>query len=177
MMTSLDSQFQTERFRLIPFEESHISTEYLSWLNDPILMRYSEQRHFTHTSQSARNFLMSFDNSPSRFLACVSKDSKKHFGNVVLTHDIFNNIVDVSIMIGYRDINVKRVGSEIWCFLIDSLITGSGVRKVTAGTMGSNVGMLKLFEESGMEYSSKFVDHFVRDGAFEDLIFYHKFRD
>jgi hypothetical protein len=94
-----------------------------------------------------------------------------------LTHDIFNNIVDVSIMIGYRNVNVKRVGLEIWCFLIDSLTTVSGVRKVTAGTMGSNVGMLKLFEESGMEYSCKFADHFVRDDAFEDLIFYHKYRD
>lgn len=177
MTTNLDSQFQTERFRLIPFEESYISSEYLSWLNDRTLMRYSEQRHFTHTLQSARNFLMSFDNSPNRFLACVSKDSNKHFGNVVLIHDIFNNIVDLSIMIGYRDINVKRVGSEIWCFLIDYLITVSGVRKVTAGTMGSNVAMLKLFEESGMVYSSKFVDHFVRDGVLEDLIFYHKFRD
>jgi [ribosomal protein S5]-alanine N-acetyltransferase len=83
MMTSLDSHYQTERFGLVPFEESYISEEYLSWLNDPILMRYSEQRHVIHTVETARKFLMSFENSQNRFLACVSKDSKKHFGNVV----------------------------------------------------------------------------------------------
>ena len=39
---------ETERLKLINFTDEMISNEYLSWLNDKSLMKFSEQRHKTH---------------------------------------------------------------------------------------------------------------------------------
>jgi hypothetical protein len=55
---------KTERLLLEPFSEKYLSERYVSWLNDHEIVRYSEQRHRTHTIESCREFMNSFENTP-----------------------------------------------------------------------------------------------------------------
>jgi len=55
---------QTARLRMVPFSEAHLTTRYVGWLNDPEVVRYSEQRHQTHTIESCRSYLLSFSGTP-----------------------------------------------------------------------------------------------------------------
>ena len=48
---------ETERLTLTPFNtERHLTERYVAWLSDPDVVRYSEQRHRTHTLASCRHF-------------------------------------------------------------------------------------------------------------------------
>ena len=49
------------------FQESDISDDYISWLNDKKIVRYSNQRFITHNWETSKNFLDSFENSPNYF--------------------------------------------------------------------------------------------------------------
>ena len=51
------------------FRESDISEKYLSWLNNPLHMQYSEQRFLVHTFDSALSYLESFSDSSSYFFS------------------------------------------------------------------------------------------------------------
>jgi hypothetical protein len=48
---------------LQPFTEDDVSTDYLSWLADPWVMRFSNQRFRLHTRDSAMTYLTSFAGS------------------------------------------------------------------------------------------------------------------
>ena len=70
------------RLDLVPFAESHITDDYLGWLNDTHLMRFSEQRHRVHTRESARDYLRSFDDTENRFWAILEYgEGLGHIGN------------------------------------------------------------------------------------------------
>ena len=48
---------------LLPFENSDITSEYISWLNDPEVVRFSNQRFIRHTIKSSQIYLKSFKNT------------------------------------------------------------------------------------------------------------------
>lgn len=41
--------------RVVRFADRHLTERYVGWLNDPAVVRYSEQRHSRHTLWSRRN--------------------------------------------------------------------------------------------------------------------------
>ena len=38
----------TTRLQIIPFREEYLTERYVSWLNDPEVVRFSDQRHRQH---------------------------------------------------------------------------------------------------------------------------------
>ena len=58
---------RTARLLITPLSERHLTKRYLGWLNDRQLMRYSEQRHKTHTISTCDAYRKSFDGTPHYF--------------------------------------------------------------------------------------------------------------
>jgi hypothetical protein len=50
------------------FSEDDINNRYLSWLNDPAVVKYSNQRFINHTFESSIAYLKTFKNSNSIFM-------------------------------------------------------------------------------------------------------------
>ncbi len=48
------------------------------------------------------------------------------------------------------------------------------IRKVTAGTMSENVGMIKIFENSGMHFEYKKLRQYCFEGRLIDMMAYYK---
>lgn len=132
-----------------PFEQRHLTPRYVSWLNDPEVVRYSEQRHRTHTLDSCQAYFDSFAGSPDHFLA-IEADRHGHVGNIGISVDVSNAVADVSIIVGEKAVWGTGIASQAWCAVIDMLLKGRSVRKVTAGTMSVNEPMLRLMARSGM---------------------------
>ena len=59
---------ESRRLRLETFDEVVLTAHYLSWLNDPAVVRFSNQRFRRHTAESARAYLDSFAGTASLFL-------------------------------------------------------------------------------------------------------------
>ncbi len=156
--------------RLVPFAERHLTERYVSWLNDPVVTRYSEQRHRRHTLASCRAYWESIA-APDRFWA-IELDGR-HIGNITATVDARNGVADLAILIGERDAQGHGHGLTAWV----QAIRESGARKITAGTMATNVPMLRLFEKSGMQIAGRRARHYLWEGQEVDMVMAECFPD
>lgn len=171
MLSDNHAIIKAQQIYLEPFTPTHITDRYVRWLNDPIVVRYSEQRHLKHTHDSCVRYLQSCSISSHLFYAIIlMHDLNEHIGNITAYIDPYNKIADLAILIGEKNHWGKGYGLEAWKAMSDYLLT-SGIRKVTAGTMASNHGMLKIMQRSGMKIEGRRYKHFLHEGKEEDLIF------
>ena len=160
----------TERLFLEPFLDKYISDKYVSWLNDHEVVKYSENRHRQHTIESCSEYAGSFNDSPSCFWAVTLKDTGEHIGNINAHIDSHNSVADVGIMIGDSKCWGKGYGAEAWGGVLDFLLNDLKIRKVTAGTMLANKGMIKIMQRSGMLDDGIRKREFLLDGDEVDIV-------
>ncbi len=169
---------ETGRLILEPFGESRLSSTYVGWLNDPETVRYSEQRHRRHTLQSCRGYWRSFEGAPHFFWAIVAKDpALGHIGNMNAYLDPANSTADLGILIGAREAWGRGLGSEAWIAACDHLFRVCGIRKITAGTMAVNQGMLHIMKKAGMKEDGTRFRQCLVDGKESDIVHSALFRD
>lgn len=171
-------RLETKRLILAPFADEHLTPRYVGWLNDPVVVRYSEQRHLRHTLESCRRFVASFVGGPSHLWAIVAKDDALgHIGNVNSAVDEPNRTADVAIMIGEKKAWGRGLGAEAWLAVVEYLLGPGGMRKVTAGAMADNTAMLRIMAKAGMAEEGRRRGQFLLDGRAVDAVLCARFAD
>lgn len=168
---------QTERVVLRPFAQGDISPDYVAWLNDPQVVRYSNQRFVTHTQASCRAYLESFAGTPNLFLSVRMRADDRAVGTMTAYRSLHHGTVDMGILIGHGAARGIGVGQEVWDLLLGWLVGQPDIRKVTAGAMRSNVAMIRIMQRSGMSHEATRAKQELLDGVPEDLLYFAKFPD
>ena len=146
------------------FSEEHLSERYVAWLNDSEVVKYSEQRHHSHSLSSCKDYYESIAGSDNLFLAIETSDiTPHHIGNIGVGIDKFNNLADVSIIIGEKKAWGKGYATRAWCAVLDHLANQMNIRKITAGTMSCNTPMINLMKRSHMIIEAERPKHFILD--------------
>jgi RimJ/RimL family protein N-acetyltransferase len=160
-----------DRCTVRPFEEGHLTERYVSWLNDPEVVRYSEQRHRRHTLESCRVYFESFRGTADHFLAIEAEIGQLgHIGNISVAVDVPNRVADVSILVGEKRCWGIGLATAAWCGVLAELLQEQKMRKVTAGTLEANEPMLRLIRRCGMQIEGKRSRQFLLDGWEVDLV-------
>jgi len=168
----------TARCRLTPFTSAYLSERYVSWLNDPETMRFSEQRHRRHTVDSCRSYLESFEGSPNYLWAIIeTQDGLGHIGNINAYVDLHNRVGDIGILIGERSASGRGYGTEAWTRVCEYLLNEVNLRKVTGGTLAANKGMLSIMARAGMHEDGRRARQALVDGQETDMVYVARFRD
>lgn len=162
---------QSIRLFIHPYSDVFITEDYVSWLNDPEVVQYSENRYREFTLEGCRDFAKSFESSPHHLWAIVLTESNQHIGNINAYIDTNNQLADVGIMIGKRSCWGGGYGLEAWQEVCRWLLTEGGIRKVTAGTLDTNIGMKKIMEKAGMIPDGRRKRHYINDGAEVDIVY------
>ncbi len=157
---------------LRPFQKSDITTEYISWLNDPDVVRYSNQRFVTHTESSCLAYWQSFLNTPNLFLSLRMQADDMAIGTMTAYFSPPHGTVDIGILIGQKSVWRQGVGQDAWDTLVNWFIEMRRVRKVTAGALSSNKAMIRTMERSCEAIRPK---QELLDGEAVDLYFYGKY--
>lgn len=169
---------ETERLLIVPFSEEHLAPGYVSWLNDPEIVRYSDQRHRKHTRESCYEYWRSFSGTPNFFWALVARGVRLgHIGNMTAFVDLVHSVADVGILIGKRAVWGRGYGTEAWIAVCNYLLREAGMRKVTAGTLSVNTAMLKVMRRSGMVDDGRRVRQCLFEGREVDIIHAALFRE
>lgn len=168
---ALTPVLETPRLRLIPFSAEHLTPRYVSWLNDPEVVRYSEQRHRVHTLETCRRYFESFADSPHFFWAVLVRDAfLGHIGNMNGHVNVENRFADVGILIGERNAWGNGYGLEAWRAVCGYLLEEAGMRKVTAGAMAVNKAMVRIMWRSGMVEDGRRIQHYLLEGREVDVV-------
>lgn len=142
---------------------------HLFWLKDPEVLKYSEQRHNKHTKLSVKKYIQSFDHQKDLLYSIHLKEpaglerEDRYIGNISVHRDIHNGTAEVGILLGEKKEWGKGYGAEAWQAVCDKLLA-NGTRKVEAGCMVTNVGMVKIFNRTGMNAEALIPDHFLFRG-------------
>ena len=65
----------TDRLRIVTFTAKYLNKKNVEWLNDPEVVRYSEQRHKSHSLGSCRKYMETFKDTPNYYFAILLSGS------------------------------------------------------------------------------------------------------
>ncbi|HEY1312446.1 MAG TPA: GNAT family N-acetyltransferase [Steroidobacteraceae bacterium] len=177
MTTPGPVSFKSRRLAIHPFDEACVSDEYLSWLNDQEVMRFSNQRFRAHSRQSARDYIASFAGTTNVFLAVRLAESGRMIGTMTAYISNQHTTADMGILIGDRACWGQGYGLEAWTTLMHNLFASWGMRKVTGGAARPNMGMVRIMERSGMHLEAVRTRQEIIDGVEQDVLYYARFVD
>jgi [ribosomal protein S5]-alanine N-acetyltransferase len=163
---------QGETIELESFTKYNITDEYISWLNDSVVFKYSNQRFFTHDLLSCKKYLKSFKDTQNLFLIIKVKKTSVFIGTLTVYLDLDHGVADIGIMIGNRDEWGKGYGQDAWDSILFWLLNNQKVRKITAGTLSCNIAMRNIIERSGMKIEGVRNQQEMLNGEPQDVILF-----
>jgi ribosomal-protein-alanine N-acetyltransferase len=158
---------------LVTFTKQHLTDKYIGWLNNPENVRFSNQQFQKHSFESCEKFLDSFSDNQNIFMAIHTLDDQ-HVGTLTAYFNPKHGLVDVGILVGESSCWGKGIGLDAWNTIFKYLFDVKGVRKITAGTVRSNIGMIRIMEKSGMVLEAVRPKHLIYHGKEEDVLLYAK---
>lgn len=164
-----------DKVMLRPFSATDIDESYISWLKDPDVVRLSNQRFLTHDRESCLQYLSSFENTKNLFMSVRRLSDDRPVGTLsayVLSH---HGTVDVGIMIGDKSVWGSGYGQDAWDTMTNWFMRQEYIRKLTAGTLACNYGMIKLMERSHMTLEAVRKEQEIVEGRSVDMLYYAKF--
>jgi RimJ/RimL family protein N-acetyltransferase len=167
---------QGNSITLSKFQKKDINDQYLCWLNDKEVVKYSNQRFIEHNYLNAQKYLESFSQTNNLFLSIRLSSNQQIIGTMTV-YFTFHNTADIGIMIGDKSLWGKGYGKDAWVTMISWLENELKIRKITAGTIESNKGMLKLLKESKMSLEATRKNHEIIDNHPEDVLYFCKFNN
>lgn len=96
-------------------------------------------------------------------------------GTLTAYRNLNHGTADIGIMVGDKSCWGNGYGLEAFSAVMDLLLAIPEVRKITAGTVALNVGMVKIMERSGMHLEATRVAQEVVEGEPVDIVYYARF--
>lgn len=151
-------------------KDEHLSN-IVEWLNNSVLMSYSEQRHLKHSIDTQRYYV---SNILARFgFYYLVYCNNTIVGSVSAHVDHKNGIADAGVLIG-SEYTGKGHGCEAWRIFCEQLAK-EGIRKIEGGCMAQNKAMLRIFEKNGMRLEGTRRYHFqTGKDQYDDMVLYGK---
>jgi [ribosomal protein S5]-alanine N-acetyltransferase len=168
----------TRRLVLEPFAERHLSDIYVGWLQDPRVVQFSDQRFRRHTLDSCREYARSFDSGPNYFWAILLRgDPSRHIGTMTAYVDEPHRVADIGILMGDTSTWGRGFASEAFVAACDYLFRKTTMRKITAGTIEPNAGMIGVMKKAGMVEDGRRTGQALWNGEAVDVVHSAVFRD
>jgi RimJ/RimL family protein N-acetyltransferase len=145
------SDIEGPRLRLRAMAEADAGPNYVRWMNDPDIVRYTESRFTDHTIEDIRRYIRATRDDPnSLLLAMVITNDQRHIGNIKIGPvDWHHRTGDIGLLIGNADCWGQGYASEAIAALAGYAFTALGLEKLTAGVYAPNVGCIRAFERAG----------------------------
>jgi len=160
------------RVRLEPLERSHLSTRYLSWLNDPEVTRYMETGIFPTTAEDLEHFFRSVTGSREQVVfAIIHKESGQHIGNVKLgpIHWVHRGAT-FGIMIGEKKFWGQGLGEDATRLAAEYGFFRLNLRRIDLGVFAEHEAAVRCYEKIGFKVEGRFREELFQGGEYKDRL-------
>lgn len=169
----LGEPLMTERLMLRTLEPADAGGAYLTWMNDPEIMRYTESRFASHDAAALEGFIEAMNASADNLLlGLIAADQGNHIGNIKLGPiDRHHQRAWIGIIVGDR----ARWGQGLASEAIDAVahhgLTNLGLRRIAAGIYAHNQGSVGAFAKAGFHEVARLPGWSLSEGvATDDII-------
>lgn len=149
---------------------SDYSDNYLSWMNDKDVVKYSENRFKSFSKKGQIDYIKSFINNKKNFLYGIFF-KKKHIGNIVLG-PIKNKTSEITYMIGNKTYWGMGIGSLAIYLIIQKAKHKHKLSKLSAGCASKNLASAKVLLKNNFKLDKVVKNHFNFDNEKMDLNIY-----
>lgn len=176
-IAQLKSRFplESKELTLRLFAVEDITESYVSWLNNPLVVRYSNQRFRSHSQRSCLEYFNNLQEACALFIAVIHNDSQEMIGTMTAYINPHHATADLGILLGNTQYWGQGYGQLSWQLLLDTVSSHPQIRKVTAGTLSCNKSMLGLMIKSGMVLDGVRHQQEIVEGQAFDIIHYARF--
>lgn len=121
------------RLVLRPLVPADATRDYLTWLNDPEVLRHRAPKAFPTTMAQLRDWIDSLPGRGDLVLAIRLKRSDRHVGNIALNTILWpHRSAELSILIGARDVWGRGYGAEAITLLTAHGFAAMGLNRIWA---------------------------------------------
>tara|TARA_B110000908_G_C10221795_1_gene435754 strand:+ start:829 stop:1395 length:567 start_codon:yes stop_codon:yes gene_type:complete len=156
---------------LRPLLKSDIRPEYLAWLNNPYLNKYSSHfRTWPTTEIDLKEFYEHTKSSTHVVFAICCKKTGIHFGNCSLDGiDWINRVAQFNVNIGVKKFRGLHF-IDVLKIVMDYAFNTLNLHKLTGGA--EIPGILALHERMGWKKEGVLQKHLFREGEYVDLVLF-----
>lgn len=152
--------------------------EYLSWLNDYEVTKYTESRFFPKTNVEIEGYIESCNNCNNVAFAIIDKDEEAHIGNIKLGNiNWIHRYADIGLIVGNREFWGKGIATEAIGLVSDYGFKQLNLRKIFAGAYSVNFASIRAFEKNGFFVSHTEKEKFFFEGKYIDAVILEKCND
>lgn len=157
----LDTPLVTADLELRCLEACHAAGPYLTWMNDPEVLAFTESRFARHDAADLAAFIAAMNESPTNLLlGLFDRRDDAHIGNIKLGPiEPAHERAWIGILIGDR----TRWGRGLASQAIDALarygLERLGLRRVLAGIYADNGASLRAFGKAGFTEIGRIPGH------------------
>jgi len=163
---------------LRPLTLEDVTDEYIAWMNDYEIVKYTESRFAGHTRETTENYVEATIKSAAHAFAIIAKDSSKHIGNIKLSGiNQHHKYGDVGLIIGVKDYFGRGIATECIRLITDFAFSDLGFHRVWCGIYSLNIGSIKAFQKAGWELYATEPQKYLFEGEYIDGVLMHKIND
>ena len=150
--------------------KNDVSEEYVSWINDYEITKYTELKNIKHNMSNVREFVDQKFNSKKDFLFGIYYEGR-HIGNIKLGTINWEHLSgDVSYFIGCSQYWRKGIASSVVSKVLNFAIEDLGLEKINSGYYAPNVGSAKVLDRCGFKIEGKILSNVIFEGNRVDSI-------
>ena len=144
---------------------SDVSQEYLNWMNDYEVTKFTEQRFKKHSLLDIKSFVKEKQNSKKEFLYGIfvkEKSNLIHIGNIKIGP--INNIhktAEISYIIGNKKFWKKGLGTLSLKKIVIIAKKKFKLKKLIAGCYQNNFGSIKVLKKNFFKKEAELKSHVV----------------
>jgi RimJ/RimL family protein N-acetyltransferase len=142
---------EDRNFKLKDFTKEDITSDYLGWINNKNLLRYSKNKKIIDY-RSAYHYLKSHNKKNNLFLSILSIKEKKMIGTFTIYLDEKNKTANLGILIGEKRARGKGMGYKIYKLVISFLFKKKRIQKIIVGTRKDNAPMINICKKLKMKF-------------------------
>ena len=160
------------RLEIKPLDGNTISKEYLTWMNDPEVLKFTESRWSIYNKNDLKQFVNNMNSSSNNYLFGIYViETNKHIGNIKIGNiDSHHKFADLGIIIGVKEEWGKGYATESISLAIKYAFNDLKLHKLVAGSYANNFGSIKALKKVGFKECGTLRDHCVYDETRVDVI-------
>ena len=160
----------TKRLILKPLSISHLSQEYVDWLNDSEVYKFLDSGG-DYTLEKLQEYIQAVIQKDIFFWGIHIRNTGQHIGNIKI--DPINHrhgLGEYGIMMGEKSEWGKGYAKESSLKAIDFCFTELNIRKLTLGVVSDNTSAVHLYKKIGFIKEGIFKKHCLYQGEYYDII-------
>lgn len=153
-----------------------LDINWINWLNDKKVNKFSEKKNRIHTLSSQKIYLKNLFRNKSKILFMI-RYKNKNIGTMLISKiSIFKKECEISYMIGDKSLWNKNIGTHVIELIANYIFNKRNFKKVYAGTRNDNFSSQKILKKNGFKLEKKIKNCIKEHNKYFDRLIFVKLK-